>query len=396
MSFWNFLSSFGRQPLFVEKNLQGDWMYTMYSSRGNQHQILQPEAKLRAVLKSPAAMLIFTLQCDLFSLGRITNDKGEVILPTLRRTPNYKSGWTQWEWDYMFWNMMGTAYQYVSGGKLLDDNNTVQWLNPSKILWEPTSIQKMMDFIFTKATYKDIVGENIRYVIGNGKTKYIPLKDIIPIHDLSSNMNDNWYVGISRVDSLYKIISNSEEALDSKASNLDMSKKWLVAGKQDPNNVTELPMGEDEKRSIEDSINGGKRVHANKSMIDIKRFVENIAQLKLDDSFWADVYTIGKMYNIPRDIIEAYVSQGGKGSTYDNQEKALITHIEHSLKPKGDELCECLKNTFVNVPGDIKMTWDHLSCYNTFETERQNVVSLKLNNAILAKENGLKLGDYEN
>jgi len=127
MSFWSFLTSFGRQPLYVEKNLQGDWMYTMFSTRGNQHQFLQPEAKLRAILKSPAAMLIFTIQCDLFSLGRITNSKGEVILPSLRRTPNYKSGWTQFEWDYMFWNMMGTAYMYKSGGSLLDDNNTVQW-----------------------------------------------------------------------------------------------------------------------------------------------------------------------------------------------------------------------------------------------------------------------------
>jgi len=262
-------------------------------------------------------------------------------------------------------------------------------------MWEPTSIQKMMDFIFTKATYKEITGENCRYLIGNGKMKYIPLKDITPIHDLSSNMNDNWYVGISRVDSLYRVICNSEEALDSKYSNLDMSKKWLVAGKQDPNNVNELPMSEQEKKSIEESINGGKRVHANKSMIDIKRFVENIAQLKLDDSFWADVYTIGKMYGIPRDIIEAYVSQGGKGSTYENQEKSLIRHIEHSLKPKGDELCEQLKNTFANVPDDITMSWSHLAAYNTFEVDKQNVVTLKLNNAILAKENGLKLSDYE-
>ncbi len=41
------------------------------------------------------------------------------------------------------------------------------------------------------------------------------------------------------------------------------------------------------------------------------------------------------------------------------------------------------------------MSWSHLACYNVFEVEKQNVVTLKLNNAILAKENDLKIEDYE-
>lgn len=390
---FNFSLSFGPQPISVEKDSGGNWFYTMFSTRGNQNQILTADAKLRTILRSTAAMIVFTMQSDMFSLGKINAKDTPEFIKTLRSKPNYKSGWTQFYWDYMFWVMTGTAYLYKSGGKILDDNNTVEWLNPAKLMWEPRIVQKMMDFIFTKATYKDVTSQTVRYTQSNGKVKYIPIGDITPIHDLSSGMNDNYYVGISRVDALYKIISNSEEILDAENINVRFSGKWMVSGKQDPSNVQQLPMGLEEKLDIEEKVNNGKNVQANKSQIDIKRFTDNLAAQKFDDAFWAQVYTIAKMYNIPKDVVEAYMT-GGKGATYENQEKAMVRHIEHTLKPKGEELCDALENSFDNVK-DIEMSWSHLASYNVFEVEKQNVVTLKLNNAILAKENKLNLADYE-
>lgn len=390
MGFFN-LSWLGRQPLAVTKDIAGNWFYTMFSSRGNQHQFLSADRKLQMILRSPACMTIFTLQADMFSLGKVNSKSTPEYLKTLRKTPNYKSGWTQFYWDYMFWQMMGTAYLWKSGGRLLNDANTLQWLNPAYLMWDPSIVTKMMDFIFTKATYKEISSQKVRYTQGNGKVKYIPLDEITPIHDLSSNMNDNYYVGISRVDALYKIINNSEEVLDADNINIVFSRKWMVSGKQDPNNVTELPMTEPEKRDIEDKIEMGKSVQANKSQIDIKRFTDNMAAQKFDDNFSAKLYMIGKMYNIPRDIIEAY-SSSAKGATYENQEKSMVRHIEHSLKPKGDELCDALEGILDIEP--IEMSWAHLACYNVFEIEKQNIVKLKLQNAILAKENELDLSKF--
>lgn len=391
MGFFDFFG-IGPQPISVENDKAGNWIYTMFSSRGNQHQFLSAERKLMSVLRSPAALLVFSLQSDMFSLGKINSKTTDEYLKSLRRTPNYKSGWTQFYWDYMFWTMMGTAYLYKSGGRLLNDANTIEWLNPSKLMWDPSLVRKMMDFIFTKSTYKQVTSNSVRYTQSDGRVKWIPLDEITPIHDLSSNMNDNFYVGISRVDALYKVICNSEVTLDAININIRFSGKWMVSGKQDPSNVTELPMGSDEKEDIENKINAGKNVQANKSAIDIKRFTDNMANLKLDDRFWADVYTIAKMYNIPKDVIEAYMS-GGKGATYENQEKAMVRHIEHTLKPKGDELCDALENN-LDIE-EIEMTWDHLASYQVFEAEKQGVIAAKLNNAILAKENKLNLADYE-
>ncbi len=390
MGFFN-LDWFGRQPLAVTKDTGGNWFYTMFSSRGNQHQFLSADQKLRMILRSPAAMTIFTLQADMFSLGKVNSKTTPEYLKTLRKTPNYKSGWTQFYWDYMFWQMMGTAYLWKSGGRLLNDANTLQWLNPAYLMWDPSIVTKMMDFIFTKATYCEISSQKVRYTQSNGKIVYIPLDEITAIHDLSSNMNDNYMVGISRVDALYKIICNSEEYLDANNIGIRFSGKWIVSGKQDPMNVTQLPLGDDEKLSIEQQIDSGKNVQANKSAIDIKRFNEQLKKQGFDDGFAAQLYMIGKMFNIPRDIIEAY-SSSSRGATYENQEKAMVRHIEHSLKPKGEELMDALEGILDIEP--IEMSWAHLACYNVFEIEKQTVVEMKLKNAILAQENKLDLSKF--
>jgi len=391
---FKFNLSFGEpSPLQVEHNNQGDWLYWMFGGKGVKQKRLSTQQKLRLILSNPACLKVFALNADLFSLGKINTEKETEYLKTLRKTPNYKQSWTQFYWDYMFWSMLGTAYLWKSGGKLFNDANTVQWLDPSKFEWKPSTVEKMMDFILRKATYNDLMGDTVKYILGNGKFKYIPLSEITPLHDLSSSMNDNFYIGISRVDALYKIIMNSEEALDAKNINVRYSGKWMVSGKQDPNNVNELPLSDIEKADIEEKINGGKQVQANKSAIDIKRFTDNMAALKLDESYWSDYFAIGSMYGIPRDILEAHVAGGRGGSTYENQEKSLVRHIEYGMKPKGEELTDALEAIFEIE--DTQMTWDHLACYQVFEVERQNVVKLKLENAILAQTNNLKLADYE-
>jgi len=391
---FKFNLSFGEpSPLQVEHNNQGDWLYWMFGGKGVRHKTLSTQQKLKLILSNPACLKVFALNADIFSLGKINTPETVEYLKTLRKTPNYKQSWTQFYWDYMFWSMTGTAYLWKSGGRLLNDANTLQWLNPGQIEWKPSTTQKMMDFILRKATYNDLMGDTVKYILGNGKYKYIPLGEITPLHDLSSSMNDNFYIGISRIDALYKIIMNSEEALDAKNINVRYSGKWMVSGKQDPNNTSQLPLGEDEKHDIETKINGGKQVHANKSQIEIKRFTDNMAALKLDESYWSDYYAIGSMYGIPRDILEAHITSGKGGSTYENQEKSLVRHIEYGMKPKGEELTDAIEN-ILDID-DTEMTWQHLACYQVFEAERQNVVKLKLENAILAKENGLKLADYE-
>ena len=44
---------------------------------------------------------------------------------------------------------------------------------------------------------------------------------------------------------------------------------------------------------------------------------------------------------------------------------------------------------------ELVMTWEHLMFNQVFEKEKAETVKIRLENAILAKENNLKLEDYE-
>ena len=149
--------------------------------------------------------------------------------------------------------------------------------------------------------------------------------------------------------------------------------------------LSEIPLGDEDKESIETVLRSGKKVHAVKKPVDIKRFVDDIARLKLDESFYNDYFMIGTMYGIPRDVLEANL----RGSTYENQEKATARHVEYSLKPSGQELTDKFEVLFGLE--DLRMEWNQLMFNQVFEKEKQEVIKLKLENEQLAKELGIKI-----
>lgn len=192
------------------------------------------------------------------------------------------------------------------------------------------------------------------------------------------------------MDALWGIISNSEQAIRAKGGNLDFSDKFLVTGQHDPDNVTSIPFNEDDKRDAESAIRGGKRVHVIKNKADIKRFTDNLANLKLDDSYLTDLYLIGSMYGIPREVLDANT----KGSTYENQEKSTGKHIEYSLKPAGTALTDVLEERFSFE--DIRMEWNHLSFNQVFERDKAERQGIQLDNIKKAIDMGVNIPDLDN
>jgi hypothetical protein len=193
------------------------------------------------------------------------------------------------------------------------------------------------------------------------------LEQIKPFFDLSNGVG-NWYKGCSRLDSLIKIISNVEQSLNAKNKNLEFVQKFLVAGKHDPSkDLSGTPMRGSEKRSIENVMNSGKSVNAVKQMIDIKRFVESVKNLGIDEAYTDSAFRIGKMYNIPRDVLELYSS-----STYENQEKARMLHVSYTLQSKGDDMINGLAE-YMGEDKEYKMSWDHLPFMSVFEKDKSIV-----------------------
>ena len=377
-------------PTSVERNSDGSFFFETQTSDAKHDKLLTDAQKLNAILSNPAVLKVFTLNCDLFSLGKINTKGGEVdFLYSQRSKPNFKQTWTQFLWDYMFWVQTGTAYLWnPSNANSLSDTNSIQWLNPVCIEWETSVIDKLKGLIFSESTYKEILKGSIKYDLGNGKSKTIPLNEITPFFDLSNAIDGNFYKGASRIDALYKVISNSEQALDAKSINLEFTKKFMVSGKNSDDNIMNLVMPDGEKTSIESSMRSSKSVHAVKTPVNISRFVENIASLKLDDSYYNDFFMIGSMYGIPKDVLESAIRGN---STYDNQEKAIGRHVDYVMKPKGQMLTDELEEKFGYK--DLIMSWSHLSFNQVFELQKEAVTKSKLDNIILAKTNGINLED---
>jgi hypothetical protein len=330
--------------------------------------------KNKIVFESAAVLKVFCLQCDLFSLGKIKvfqNDKEieDDIVIELLENPNPMQGGSQLLWDYMFNLMKGNAYGYIDSD-IPSVDNKIYFLEASKIEWPRHFEIKKDKLIFSKKSYKEFQDTNIVYRYEDGTSITLPLSKIMCIPDLT-NGSGNWYKGNSRIDGLKKIISNSEAALDAININTRYTGKFLVAGQQDPKDVSKLPMSQTEKEDIEKKTNGPKQVHAVKSMVEIKRFVENIGTLKLDESFRTAYFLIGSMYGIPKDVLEAYL----QGSTFDNQEKATAKHITYTMQPKGDAFMDALEKRFgyKEQGKQIKITWDHLPFMQVFEKDRANV-----------------------
>lgn len=384
----SFSFTWGQQPTTVERDSSGNWNYEIFSPvANNRSRFISEFVKLNTILNSPACLKVFSLNCDLFSLGKINTQKDLDVLYNLSKKPNPKQTWTQFFWDYMFWIQTGTAYLWNPAGKMLNDNTGIQWLNPAYIVWDTSLLQKLQGLIFSQTTFKEVLKGTLSYNLPNGQRKQIPLNEITPFFDLTNGVSGNFYKGASRIDALYKIIVNSESGLDAKNINLEYSQKFMASQKSE--SLTDVNMSDTEKESIEGSIRSSKTLHAIKKPIDVKRFVDDIGKLKLDEQYLNDFYTIGNMFGIPKDILEA--SLNGKGSTYENQEKSMGRHCEYVMKPKGQMLTDELKAMFVNIPQDTEMSWNHLAFNQVFEIDRQNVIAAKLNNIILAKDAGVKI-----
>jgi len=332
---------------------------------------------LELVIANPAMIKVIALQCDMFSLGKFyyyekdkEKDMPEEVAKVLKR-PNYQDNIRQFLWDWMFWNMLGNSWIYVRD-KNFPDTTKMFVLNPFEMDF-PT-VLKEQGLILSSQSWDNLQEKTVNYCQQNGMIMKIPFGELMQFMDLTNSAVKD-INGLSRLDSLYKVILNSEEVLKSKNINTKFSGKFIVAGRTDAMDVTKRMLGEKEKDDIETKIeDGDKNIHAVKSMVEIRRFVDNMKSMELSQSYLADYAVIGGMYNIPRDVLEA-----NQSSTYENQEKARSSHIAYCLDPKGQELSQGITD-FFGLVGEIVMSWDHLPFVQVMEKEREETKAKKLAN----------------
>ena len=327
--------------------------------------------KLKIIFSNPAVLKVFQIRCNMFSMGKVyayknnEEQKNDPLIERIKKA-NYFQQKNQWLWDYMFWKMVGNAYCYIDSRFAANDKNQMYWLDSSKMTM-PVNLQNMRDkIVLSAATYRSIQETNINYRYSDGSSTSIKWGNIMHIPDLS-NGTGNWFRSGSRLPALYKIISNSEAALDSKNINVRYSGKFIVSGKNDELNVQKTPMLNSEKQDIEEKTDSRTRnVYAMKTAADIKRFVESAAIVgELDKSYLNDYFLIGAEYDIPKDVLEALNS-----STYENQEKGRGAFVSYCLQPDAESLTSALENYFDYKETNIVIDWEHLPFMQVFAKER--------------------------
>jgi len=339
--------------------------------------------RLKAVLQNPAALFIFIMLPDLASMGKFKLYKegeekaGDEIedhpILDLLKNPNPMQTQKQFLWDYMFWRLIGCA-NLLSDSKILkrDADNILYWLAPDHIHWTKWFKNNAMTLFMSKSSIAELENQKLTYKTENQELPF-KYKQMKQFSDLSNGIQ-GWFEPPSRVDALYKVINNSDNLLDSKNVTSHLARKFIVSGKHAAENTATLPMGETEKKDIENKVMSRKVIHGMKSMVDIKRFIEDLGGMeKLDKAFMNDAFIIGKMLGIPKDVIESFE----QGATYENQEKARALTISYCIQSGMDDMTVGLLD-FYGVKGYVlKATYDHLPFVQTFEKTRAETADKK-------------------
>lgn len=357
------------------KQEDGTWFYQLWSSNTN----FKKGQRLELVLENPAALFLFLLLSDLYSMGEYKlyrkSDEEPIeehpILDFLKN-PNPMQTEEQFAWDYMFWRKLGCANLYLDSQVLKGEENIGYWLSPECIQW-PTWFDKNKKTLFISDTaVRELMEKELSYKTDNQEFKF-KYKNLKQFFDISNGVH-GWFSSPSRVDALHKIIKNSDNALDSKNINSNFASKFLVAGKHDPQNINTLPMSNGEKDDIETKMLGKRNVHAMKSMVDIKRFIEKADVLEHLDKAWLDdAMKIGQMLKIPQDVIGNLT----KGSTYENQEMARAAIVSYALEPDSQDFCKGILDYFKVKDVVLKYTFDHLPFVQAFEKTKSDVKNNK-------------------
>lgn len=339
--------------------------------------------KLQLIASSPAVMFVFKLIAEYYAMGKYNSyvnnklSQEDYLYETLEQ-PNQWQTWIDFDQNYIFGILTGTAYLY-------EQNNIMYFLQEKFISLTDKQRESFQVLSFSKygaESKKNIQKGVFKYKSGK-EAQQLDLSKLWIIQD-TSGVNGDWFSGMSRLDALYEVVTNSNLAVSAENVNLEFSQKFLVSGQHDSNDITSQMMGEEEKDSLEKKARGKKNMFATGSKVDVHHFVDNIADLKLDDSFFAKVYIIGKMYGVPKDIIEMSLKGG---ATFENQEKAMGRMIDYCLKPLGMKLTDTLENIFDLE--DLRKEFTHLSFNKIFEQERANVQKTQINNLKISAELGL-------
>jgi len=387
---FNFNISFGNNqlPNDIVRNSDGSFWYGIkdfFSSKDTKG-FKNYQQKLETALSNPAVLKVLSYRADLYSqikFNSYVNDK-EVLKDFLyseAKQPNPMETWVDFHWNVSFWRDLGTAYIYKQ-------NDIMYCLNPSYMEISKEQLKEINKYRFSGRTAKNAKKGKFKAKFNcDADWQILDLENLYVLADLSTSVAGEWLGSNSRLDALYQVVKNSELSLTAKNRNLFYTTKFSVSGQHDSNDQFSTPMGTAEQQSIEKGLEGNREIYANKSKIDVKQLVTNLASLKLDESFLSDLAIIGNMYGLGKDLLDIIA----KGSTYENKEKSLGAFIDYSMMPKVQQHSDLYEVLYDKE--DIRGSFKHLPFNAIFEAEKKLNRKTELESLKLAFDMGYDVKD---
>lgn len=376
----------------------GGQMFYEFGNDADYSKFTSDDERVDYMLNNIALMLVLKQNADMFSLVKIDSYKkdGTLDIPDYLHTEFGKANkfqtWEQFLWDYKFWKDYKNAYVYTPEGRKTGKDTQVFVLQPNKLVFTTDLVRSFSSIILTDEEYNEVMNQKIQYIRSNQVSDAldIPLRFIHPFFSLSNGITNNWLEGYSMIDSLIPVLDNSNQVLSAQWTNLKYSGKFIGSKKDDKLDLNELNTGTAiETHEIESRVMADLEFYATKFGFDVKRFVNDIGGLKLDEQFMQQYFLIGKAFGIPKDILESNL----KGSTYENQEKSMGRWVAHALQPDIDQLTSFFESHYdINK---LKGTWNHLPYMQVFEKQKQELTKLKLENYEKAQQLGAGFTEEE-
>ncbi len=352
------------------------------------------EDKVNMILSNPAAIYVFDLICDLFSLGVFKMYRGEQEVESdplldFLDNPNPFQNATQFKYDYLFYRKFGTANLYTDIKTLGSAKPNGYFLFNGYMKW-PKWFTDNKASLLDEQLFAEAQSKEIEYRMPH-KTRFIPYENITQFFDITNGTN-RWD-GPSRVDALVELVKNSDKALKAIGRNADFAGKYLVGSQVDIEQTDKLPLGQADKASIREAMKDRNEfVYPTKTPPSIIPYSDGTALPFLDEAFYKSMFYIGKVLNIPRDVLEVI-----DGSTYENQEKARALIIYYVIQPAANDFCDGLLRHFGYEGYTLELDYSHLPFLQVMETDKAEVFSRKaeaLKDLIEAGMNPEDAADY--
>ena len=393
MGLFSWFGSNRNNILSVERDRTGNFFYTLFDGKSNskKHKTIQAYNQTYALHK--------VIDCikdtgKLANINLYENGKLKITnyLYQVKPKPNPYQTWTDFIEEYIFWYSLGNVY-FWKPTTTFAENQNYYFLDYSK--FDDDTIKKFKKFgkklsnQNSNEFIKEFGNHIIKYKYSENETQNIPLKEVVIIH---SGINiDSWYLDNNKIEAIQKLISNSEDTLDSKNINIHFSKKYVAYQGVNKDDLAQqiTGLGKQEREDIKGKVMSKDPLHVSGSNnLEVKRFIDNLKNLGFDESFLNDYLLIGMFFNVPLEILGDFLRGKGLSSQGDAKEKAMIQFVDMCLMPILQKLTDNLELNLTENQ-EVKAEFTHLWFMKVAIKQQADQRKADLEALKIAKELGL-------